>query len=398
MALGLVARFFRNDLNAIMLHSGHVVNLTACTDFEFRPTHTGGLSEFFAVDTIGLSAAVQTMPKEFHQTEWDELVADECRRLVRASVLEDLDRGQDWTTVSLVPTEAMGRAALVARQTGVIAGLPAVQMVIDEMDRRLQMELATLGDKIMSDGMTVQEGSKLAMIEGPARSILTAERLILNFVGRLSGIATLTRRFVEAVAGTKARIYDTRKTTPGWRRLEKYAVRRGGGQNHRTGLFDAILIKDNHLALGAAAPISGSEELPSPLTPALSQREKEGARFSAAAAVRKARQFMEENFPANDPRREMIVEVEVDSLEPLQQVLAERPDIVLLDNMNLDELRRAVELRNSLAPGVELEASGGVTLVNIRTVAETGMDRISVGALTHSAVSLDVALDWIVGQ
>jgi nicotinate-nucleotide pyrophosphorylase (carboxylating) len=209
--------------------------------------------------------------------------------------------------------------------------------------------------------------------------LLTAERLILNFMGRLSGIATLTARFVEAVAGTKARIYDTRKTTPGWRRLEKYAVRQGGGCNHRTGLFDAILIKDNHLALGSAGNSSSSFARSS---------------FSPAEAVRRAREFITENFPADDPRREMIVEVEVDSVATLQEVLAERPDIVLVDNMSLERLREAVALRDRIAPNVELEASGGVSLETVRAIAETGVDRISSGALTHSASSLDIALDW----
>jgi len=333
------------------------------------------------------------MSKEFQQTDWDELVADECRRLVRAAVLEDLDRGQDWTTVSLVPMEQTGRAKLVARQAGVIAGLPAVQMVIDEMDRRMQFQPTAIGDKKSCEGIPVKPGTILGQIEGPARSLLTAERLMLNFVGRLSGIATLTHQFVQAVDGTNTRIYDTRKTAPGWRRLEKYAVRQGGGQNHRTGLFDAILIKDNHLAL-VASSASGRAGTAAPLTPALSRVERE--KSGPAEAVREARQFIEENFPADDPRRKMIVEVEVDSLAQLEQVLPERPDIVLLDNMNLVDLRRAVETRNRLAPQVELEASGGVTLATVKRIAETGVERISAGTLTHSAISLDVALDWSV--
>ncbi len=295
--------------------------------------------------------------------------------LVRAAVLEDLDRGQDWTTVSLVTRETESRAAIMVRQAGVIAGLPAVKVVLDEMDPRLQFEPAEIGGKAASDGMAVQSGSKLAVIIGPARSLLTAERLILNFLGRLSGIATLTRRFVDAVADTTARVYDTRKTTPGWRLLEKYAVRQGGGHNHRTGLFDAILIKDNHLAIGGTQAHS--------------------LQSSPAVAVRQARKFIDENFPADDPRRQMIVEVEIDSLDQLAPTLNERPDIVLLDNMSLNDLRRAVDLRDSLAKGVQLEASGGVRLDTIREIAATGVDRISAGALTHSAGSLDVALDWL---
>ena len=183
------------------------------------------------------------MSKEFVQIEWDALVEDECRRLVRSAVLEDLGRELDWTTVSLVPMEKIGRADIVARQAGVIAGIPAAKIVIDEMDRRIQI------DPLVAEGQKVEAGAVIAKLEGPARSLLTVERPMLNFFGRLAGIATQTRQFVEAIAGTKARLYDTRKTTPGWRRLEKYAVRQGGGHNHRTGLFDAVLIKDNHVAL-----------------------------------------------------------------------------------------------------------------------------------------------------
>ena len=185
------------------------------------------------------------MGKEFHQTQWDAQVEEECRRLVRLAVAEDLDRGHDWTTLCLTAMETVGRAKVVARQAGVIAGLPAIRTVLDEFDQRLQFIVTS------SDGSRVAADTVLGEIVGPARSLLTAERVLLNFLGRLSGIATLTARFVDAIAGTNARIYDTRKTTPGWRRLEKYAVRQGGGRNHRTGLFDAILIKDNHLAMAA---------------------------------------------------------------------------------------------------------------------------------------------------
>lgn len=309
------------------------------------------------------------MPKEHCQSNWDALVEDECRRLARAAVMEDLDRGQDWTTVALVPMEATGRAAMVARASGVVAGLPAAAVVIDEMDRRVKFQ------PLVTDGTVVERGTVLANIEGPARSLLTAERPMLNFVGHLCGIATLTKRFVDAVAGTKARIYDLRKTTPGWRRLEKYAVRQGGGQNHRAGLYDAILIKDNHLALGGQ--LDGQSH------------------FTPADAVRQARQFLAENFPADDPRRQMIVEVEVDSLAQLEQVLAARPDIVLLDNMPPPTLKQAVALRDAEAPEVELEASGGISLETVAAIAATGVERISVGALTHSAVWFDVALDWL---
>jgi nicotinate-nucleotide pyrophosphorylase (carboxylating) len=189
-------------------------------------------------------------------------------------------------------------------------------------------------------------------------------------IGHLSGIATRTREFVRQVAGTKAKIYDTRKTTPGWRRLEKHAVRCGGGANHRTGLFDAVLIKDNHLALAA------------------------GERITPADAVRRARGFLVETAAQRDGAS-LLVEIEIDRLDQLDAVLAAGPDIVLLDNMRPETLREAVGCRDSLAPSIQLEASGGVNLSTVRAIAETGVDRISVGEITHSAPALDVGLDWL---
>jgi nicotinate-nucleotide pyrophosphorylase (carboxylating) len=188
------------------------------------------------------------------------------------------------------------------------------------------------------------------------------------------GIATLADRYVACVAGTQARIYDTRKTTPGWRRLEKYAVRCGGAFNHRLGLYDGVLIKDNHLAQSAEAGQTPGEV--------------------AAHAVRRCRQFLAELAATEAARSDLILEVEVDSMEQLAAVLPERPDIVLLDNMNVEQLRACVALRDATAQGVELEASGGVTLETLADIAATGVDRISVGALTHGASSLDVGLDW----
>jgi nicotinate-nucleotide pyrophosphorylase (carboxylating) len=203
--------------------------------------------------------------------------------------------------------------------------------------------------------------------------------VILNFLGRLLGIATLTGKYVAEVAGTKSQIYDTRKTTPGWRRLEKYAVHCGGAKNHRTGLFDAVLIKDNHLAQDHLVKRRADARL-SP--------------ESAAAAVVKAREFLNSQ---NNAAQDMPIEVEVDSMEQLAAVLPMSPDIVLLDNMSAELLRQAVGLRDREAPDVLLEASGGVRLETLRELAATGVDRISVGALTHSARALDVGLDWIAG-
>ncbi len=306
------------------------------------------------------------MSVEFQQIEWGLQVEQDCRDLVRLAVREELDRGHDWTTVALVPEGAAGRAAVVPRKAGVIAGLTAAKVALDEMDPRLTFSA------LVADGAAVAPGQQVAVVEGSARSLLTCERLMLNLIGRLSGVATLTRQFVEQVAGTRARIYDTRKTTPGWRRLEKYAVRAGGGCNHRLGLYDAVLIKDNHLAFGTQTG--------------------EGA-FTPAEAVRRLRELSQQwPHPSGGP---WIVEVEVDSLDQIEQVLPAKPDIVLLDNMSLDQLHQAVALRDAGFAGIELEASGGVTLEAIRGIAETGVERISVGALTHSASCLDVGLDWL---
>jgi nicotinate-nucleotide pyrophosphorylase (carboxylating) len=305
------------------------------------------------------------MNKEFHQTTWDERLEQELGAILALAIREDLGERGDWTTSALVDTGAMGRAAVVVRQPGIVAGLPAVPIVLAALDLRLRWSPQT------EDGRPVAKGECVGLVEGPARGLLAAERILLNLLGRLSGIATLTRQYVEAVAGTKARIYDTRKTTPGWRRLEKYAVRCGGGWNHRGGLDEAVLIKDNHLAVVG----SGDGAVP---------------RLTPAEAVTRARQFVEEH--GGDAA--IIIEIEVDTLEQLDTVLPAGPDIVLLDNMNPTQLREAVARRDAAAPDVELEASGGVSLSTLRAIAESGVERISVGALTHSAVALDFGLDW----
>jgi nicotinate-nucleotide pyrophosphorylase (carboxylating) len=310
--------------------------------------------------------------KEFQQVTWDDQVREDWQSLLLLAVREDLGPTGDWTTDALVPENALGRAAIVARQAGVIAGLPGVDLAIGRIEPRLRWSPCA------EDGQAVRPGHVLGVIDGPARGLLSAERLVLNMLGRLSGIATLTRQYVDAVAGTRARIYDTRKTTPGWRRLEKYAVRCGGGWNHRTGLFEAVLIKDNHLALGAQSPDAS-------------------VRYSPAEAVVLARRYLEQHA-ARHAGSAMIVEVEVDTLEQLSEVWSAAPDLVLLDNMNLEQLRQAVAGRDAHHPAVELEASGGVNLATVRRIAETGVDRISIGALTHSAVSLDIALDWLAGS
>ncbi len=316
------------------------------------------------------------MTKEFHQVTWDAQLRADWQRLLELAVREDLGQQGDWTSRALVPEPATGRAVVVVRQTGVVAGLPAVQTTLEAYDSRLRWSPET------EDGRLVERGAPLGVVEGPARGILAAERVLLNLLGRLSGIATLTRKYVDAVAGTKARIHDTRKTAPGWRRLEKYAVRCGGGWNHRTGLFEAVLIKDNHLVFG-----SQSSATPTPTA-------TDAARYTPAEAVGLARRFLQEQAAA-DAAATMIVEVEVDSLDQLDAVLAAHPDLVLLDNMQPGELRQAVARRDAVGPAVELEASGRVDLGSVRRIAESGVERISVGALTHSAVALDIGLDWL---
>jgi nicotinate-nucleotide pyrophosphorylase (carboxylating) len=267
---------------------------------------------------------------------------------VRAALAEDMGLVGDITTSAIVPAAAMAAGVLVARRPGVIAGLPLAEAAFRALDPGVRFEA------LVGEGQPVAEGAAAARVSGRARALLSAERVALNFLGRLSGIATLTRRYVDAIAGTRARIIDTRKTTPGLRALEKYAVRAGGGMNHRTGLFDAVLIKDNHIV--AAGGIGAAIE---------------AARARVGHMVK--------------------IEVEVDTLDQLAQALQHRIDAVLLDNMTPDELREAVRMA---AGRVLTEASGRVSLETVRAIAETGVDLISSGSLTHSAPVLDIGLDF----
>ncbi len=277
--------------------------------------------------------------------------ADEIRQAVCAALAEDIGPG-DATTLATVPETALASGRMVAREPLVLAGREFAETAFLELSSAVEMEAQ------LSDGTAVEAGATLLRLRGPARALLTAERVALNFVQRLSGVATTTARFVRAVRGTSAKILDTRKTTPGWRRFEKYAVMCGGGENHRIGLFDRILIKDNHLA-------ALRHEKPNPIE----------------AAVRRARRM----YPA------LKVEVEADTLGQVQEALDAGADIILLDNMNAEQIRAAVL---TIGDRASTEASGGVTLETIRTLAETGVNFISVGALTHSARAVDIALDF----
>jgi nicotinate-nucleotide pyrophosphorylase (carboxylating) len=268
-------------------------------------------------------------------------------RAVTAALHEDLSLAGDITTDSIIPAEAEGEAAIVPRQPGVVAGLDLAEAAFKTLDPQMRFK------RIADDGGKVA-GGVVAEISGKTRALLTGERTGLNFLGRLSGIATLTASYVEAVAGTKARIACTRKTTPGLRALEKYAVRCGGGINHRFGLYDAVLVKDNHIAAAGS------------LAKAL-----ERLRARSGHLVK--------------------IEVEVDTLQQLEDALRFPIDAVLLDNMDVATLRQAVKL---VAGRVTTEASGGVSLETVGEIAASGVDLISVGALTHSPRNLDSSLEW----
>ena len=269
--------------------------------------------------------------------------------IVRAALAEDLGRAGDITSAACIDEDATLSTVFAARGAGVVAGLDCARLAIASLDPQARFEA------LVADGDTMAPGTLLARVHANARALLGAERVALNLLGRLSGVATLTAAYVSQVAGTSARIIDTRKTTPLLRALEKYAVRCGGGANHRFGLDDAILIKDNHVAASGGV----SEAL-------------RRARAHAGHMVK--------------------IEVEVDSLDQLREALPWKPDVIMLDNFSLEDLRRAVDLANGAAV---LEASGGVTLATVRAIAQTGVDLISVGALTHSAPNFDIGLDAV---
>lgn len=307
----------------------------------------------------------------------DETIEDAVR-LIAASLTEDtgsaeLKSGIDCTTDSIVPHDSTASAAFVSRKSGTVSGVEVAKLVAERFAPTVELK------QVVSDGESVDPKQTIATLSGPAHDILTIERTCLNFMCRLSGISTLTREFLDRVAGTNAQVLDTRKTTPGWRRLEKYAVACGGGTNHRMGLYDAVMLKDNHLAFFRSQVENDDNVIPK--------------------ALAQSRKWIMDNASRLPNGEKTILQLEVDTIEQFEISIAKTnvsiPDIVLLDNMTTDQLSTAVSIRNEKSPNVLLEASGGVNLDTIAGIAATGVDRISVGALTHSAINFDIGLDWI---
>lgn len=292
---------------------------------------------------------MQTVETTFGQEE--QIAAN---RLIELALAEDLSTAGDRTCAALIRPDQTAMVMIVSRSAGILAGSPIGRLVFQKLDSTV------IWNSHCHDGDRIGQGTVVAEVSGPLASLLTGERSVLNFMTCLSGIATTTRQFVDRLGHSRARILDTRKTIPGYRLLAKYAVRCGGGINHRFGLYDGVLIKDNHLAAWTQSA-------------------------TIADAIRTARS----RSPSG-----MSIEVEVDTLEQLEDALCGTPDIVLLDNMSVANLKAAVALRNRVAPQVLLEASGGVNLETVSAIGDTGVERISVGALTHSAPALDLAFDW----
>jgi nicotinate-nucleotide pyrophosphorylase (carboxylating) len=284
-----------------------------------------------------------------------------AEELIELAFREDWGDQGDLTCNAVIPPELRGEAVFASRGPGVLAGLAVAKLIYcHQKSGGSEIEFEPLAQ----DGAVLAPNDPLARVRGSMAVILSTERVVLNFMQRLSGVATLTRAYAALIEDLPCRLLDTRKTTPGWRLLEKYAVRCGGGHNHRLGLHDGVMLKDNHLAALARA----------------------GGTGTITGAVRVVRQKYGTRYP---------VEVEVDTLDQLDEALTAGPDVVLLDNMPPDLLREAVRRRNQSAPGVKLEASGGVTLSTLRGIAETGVDCVSVGAMTHSAPALDIGLDYL---
>nr|WP_306268482.1 carboxylating nicotinate-nucleotide diphosphorylase [Pararhizobium sp. IMCC3301] len=289
--------------------------------------------------------------QQTYKPELPRVMVDDA---VRAALQEDLGRAGDITTLATIPPDAMADVVIASRQPGVIAGLPLARAAFRAINPQIRFET------LIDDGDPVTPGAVVAQISGRARDVLSAERVALNYLGHLSGIATATAQFAAQIAHTKARVCCTRKTTPGLRAFEKYAVRCGGGSNHRFGLDDAVLIKDNHIAVVG----------------------------SVAATIEAARAYVGHLVK---------IEVEVDTLEQLEEALSAKPDVVLLDNMNAAMLKKAVAMVLKMSPVTKTEASGGVKLDTIARIAEAGVDYISTGWITHSSPVLDLGLDAQIG-
>jgi nicotinate-nucleotide pyrophosphorylase (carboxylating) len=298
---------------------------------------------------------------------------DDALKLIALALTEDIGSptlvaGVDCTTDAIVPIGVTAAAAIISRETGIVCGVEVCRLAVKHFAEHLKLDVT------IDDGGAVEPGATIAEFSGPARDILTLERTCLNFLGRLSGIATLAHQYANAIAGTEAQVFDTRKTTPGWRRLEKWAVASGGGQNHRMGLYDAMMIKDNHLAFLGSRFRQPTDSIPH--------------------AIETARRWIAAHQTTLPNGSKTIIQLEVDTLDQLKIGLQTDCNIILLDNMSPEKLTEAVAIRNQTAPQIQLEASGGVNLETVREIAETGVERISVGALTHSAINFDIGLDW----
>ena len=305
---------------------------------------------------------MRNLRRHFTKQEWTHI-----QHLIRSALKEDIGTG-DITTRALIPRARVANAKVIAREEGIVAGLGVSEAVFKQLDQTLRVS------QRIKDGTKVSRGLVVMKINGGAASILSAERVALNFLSRLSGIATLTAQFVERIRPLPVQVLDTRKTTPGWRLLEKYAVRIGGGISHRMGLYDQALVKDNHLAL---------------------LRDENVQTSSSSAGLRD--QFWSEIISRLRSQlvKNMAIEVEIQRLIDLPSTLQAQPDWILLDNFVPKELRQAVVLRNQLQPKVFLEASGGITLGNVRQYAQTGVDAISAGALTHSAKGINFSMEIV---
>ncbi|TWT62790.1 carboxylating nicotinate-nucleotide diphosphorylase [Rubinisphaera italica] len=293
------------------------------------------------------------MPQQTNHPSWEAAEQQAAERLIVIALEEDFGQRGDVTSLMFIDPARTGRVRIATRKPGRIAGVPIIPLVLQQIDPTIKYKLDG------ADGDELQSGQSIAVLEGAVQKILMAERTILNFMTHLSGVATLTSSYVAKAQGTKAQILDTRKTLPGYRLLEKYAVRCGGGCNHRMGLYDAVMLKDNHLA-------SMTHKAPAELISSV--REK----FADISII-----------------------IEIDQLDQMPSVLSWKPDVILLDNMSNEDMTKALKIRDQHNKDVLLEASGGINLQTVAAIANTGVDRISVGELTHSAPALDLGFDWI---